>query len=60
MKADTVVFFPKQIIFTAVEIDDFLTQLAEDIIKILANPPSPTVPSLKSGDDTKNTLLKNH
>ena len=38
--------------------DDFLTQAAEDIIKILANPPASTVPILEAGNKTKNALLK--
>ena len=53
------VFFPCQkISFPAVKIDDFLTQAAEDIIKILVNIPTPTVPSLKYAYETKNVLLK--
>ena len=58
MNSNTVVFFPKQINFPAVKIDDFLTQSAEDIIPILTNPPAPTFTSLESGDETHNALLK--
>ena len=58
MNADNVVFFPKQINFPAVKIDDFLTRAEEDIIKILANTPEPTVPILEAGNETKNSLLK--
>ena len=52
------VFFPKQINFTAVKIDDFITQAAEDIIAILTKTPEPTVPSIEAGDETNNTVLK--
>ena len=58
MNSDTVVFFPKQIYFPAVKINDFLTQAAEEIITILVNPQSPTVTSLEYGHETKNALLK--
>ena len=44
--------------FTAVKIDDILTQAAEDIISILANPPVPIVPSLEYVDETNNSVLK--
>ena len=58
MNADTLVLFPKQFDFPAVKIDDFLTQAAVYIIKILANTSSPTVPILEARDETNNSLLK--
>ena len=58
MNADTVVLFPKKIDFPTVNIDGFLTQVVEDIITILKNPPEPKVPSLESGDETNNVQLK--
>jgi hypothetical protein len=56
--SDTVLFFPHEIQFPAVKIDDFLRQAATDLISILTNPPPSTVPSLEAGDTTKNALLK--
>ena len=50
MNAATVVFFPKQIDFPAVKMDNFLMQAAEYIITILTNPPAPTFPSPEAGD----------
>ena len=54
----TVVFFSKYIDFPAVKIDDFLTQAAENIIKVLKNPPAPIVPSFEAGYETNNSILK--
>ena len=51
-------FFSKYIDFPAVKIDDFLTQAAENIIKVLKNPPAPIVPSFEAGYETNNSILK--
>ena len=56
--SDTVSFFPHDILFPEVKIDDFLCQAATDIISILTHPPPSTVPSLEAGETTKNALLK--
>ena len=58
VNVDTVVFFPKQIDFPAVTIDNFLTQAAEYIVTILINTPAPTVLSIETGGEPKNDLLK--
>ena len=58
LDCDTVSFFPKTIPFPAIKTDDFLRQAALDIISILSEPPSSTVPSLEAGDETRNALLK--
>ena len=50
--------FQKTISFPKVSIDDFLRQVAEDIISILTSPPTPTTPSLEAGEPTRNALLK--
>ena len=55
---DTVTFFPKQIPFPKVTIDDFLRQAATDIVSILAAPPSATSFSLQAGDPIRNALLE--
>ena len=44
--------------FTAVKINDILTQAAENIISIFANSPVPIVPSLEYVDETNNSVLK--
>ena len=54
---DTVTFFPTNIPFPQVKLDDFLRQAATDIITILTKPPSSTTPSLQSGDPVRNALL---
>ena len=55
---DTVVFFPHDIDFPKVDLDDFLQQATQDIITILTNPTSSTTVSLKAGDTTRNALLE--
>ena len=55
---DTVEFFPHEISFPRVTLKDHLTQAAEDITTILTLPPANTVPSLQSGDPTRNAILK--
>ena len=37
---------------------DYLQQAADDIITLLAQPPSTTTPTLEEGDETQNALLK--
>ena len=54
---DTVMFFPKSIIFPQVNLTDFLKQAASDIVNILSKPPSYNVPSLKAGDPVRNALF---
>ena len=58
VNSDTVAFFPHDIPFPEVKIDDFLRQAATDIITILTHPPPTTVPSLQAGDSTKNAILE--
>lgn len=55
---DTVEFFPHAIPFPRVTLNDHLKQAATDIISILSNPPSTTVPSLLAGDETNQALLE--
>ena len=55
---DTVTFFPHTIPFPEVRVDDYLRQAATDILDILTNPPSTTLPTLQAGDETRNALLK--
>ena len=55
---DTVTFLPHVIPFPEVKLTDFLRQAASDIIDVLTNPPSTTVPSLQAGDPTRNALLE--
>ena len=54
----TVTFFPHDVPFPKVSIQDQLVQATEDIISILTHPPSPTVPSLQEGDPVQNVLLE--
>ena len=54
---DTVTFFPKNVLFPEIKLEDFLRQAAEDIVTILTLPPSTTTPSLKAGDPVRNALL---
>ena len=55
---DTDTFFPSTVSFPQVETDDFLHQAATDIVSILQQPPSSTVPSLQAGDTVQNALLQ--
>ena len=55
---DTVEFFPHEISFPRVTLKDHLAQAAEDIVTILTKPPSKNVPSLQSGDPTRNAILQ--
>ena len=55
---DTVTFLPKHIKFPEVHLHDFLHQAATDILSLIHNSPSTTVPSLAQGDETKNALLQ--
>ena len=55
---DTVTFLPHDVPFPEVSLKDYLKQAASDIITILTQPPSTTVPSLEAGDPTRNALLK--
>jgi hypothetical protein len=54
---DTVTFFPSNIPFPDIRLDDFLRQAASDIITILTQPQSPTTPTLQAGDPVRNALL---
>ena len=49
---DTVEFFPNEVSFPRILLDNFLKQAATDIITILTQPPSLVIPSLKAGDAT--------
>jgi hypothetical protein len=53
---DTVTFFPTTVPFPEVKLEDFLKQVATDIITILASPPSTTTPTLQAGDAVHNAL----
>ena len=55
---DTVAFLAHAVPFPEVTIKDHLQQAASDIISILTQPPSTTVPSLQAGDPTRNALLQ--
>jgi hypothetical protein len=52
-----VTFFPSNIPFPDIRLDDFLRQAANDIITILTQPQSPTTPTLQAGDPVRNALL---
>jgi len=54
---DTVEFFPHSIPFPEVKLKDHLKQAATDIVTLLTQPPSFTVPSLQERDPTRNALL---
>ena len=55
---DTVTFFPTNVPFPKIKIEDFLRQAASDIFTILQHPPSTTVPSPQAGNTTQNSLLQ--
>ena len=55
---DIVAFLAHAVPFPEVTIKDHLQQAASDIISILTQPPSTTVPSLQAGDPTRIALLK--
>ena len=54
---ETVTFLPHEVPFPKVNLQDHLTQAAEDIITILTQPPNSTTPSLREGDPICNALL---
>lgn len=56
--SDAVEFFPHSVTFPQVKLHDYLKQAASDIVSILATPPSTTVPTLASGDETQNAILQ--
>ena len=58
VNSDTVAFFPHEIPFPEVKIDDFIRQAATDIITILTHPPATTVHSLQAVDSTKNAIME--
>ena len=55
---EKVTFFPHEIPFHEVTLNEHLTQAADDIVSILAQPPPTTVPSLQVGDTIRNALLE--
>ena len=55
---ETVTFIPHEIPFPEVKIADHLRQAADDIVTILKQPPTSTVPSLQAGDPIRNALLE--
>ena len=55
---ETVEFSPHEIPFQKTNTDDFVRQLATDIIIKLTSPPSTTTISLQAGDETRNGLLQ--
>ena len=55
---DTAEFFPHEIPFLRVTLNDHLKQAASDIISILSKPPPSTVPSLVAGESTNNAILE--
>ena len=58
VNSDTVEFFPHSISFPSVKLADFLAQAASDIISILSNSITTTVPSLQAGSATRNAILE--
>ena len=44
--------------FPKINTNDYLRQAAKDIITILTEPLTSTTPSLETGDETRNGLLK--
>ena len=54
---DTVAFLSTTVPFLEIKLDDFLRQAASDIITILTQPPSTSVPSLHVGDPVRNASL---
>ena len=50
-------FLPHKVPFPKLNLQDHLTQAAEDIIIILTPPPNSTAPSLREGDPIRNNLL---
>ena len=54
---ETVTFFPHKIPFPQVSLRDHLKQAAQDIVTLLASPPTSTVPSLQEGDPVRAALL---
>lgn len=55
---DTLEFFPREIPYSKVTLDDFLRQSATDLITLLTSPSANTTISLEGGDTTRNALLK--
>ena len=55
---DTVTFFPSNIPFPEIKLDDFLRQTAGGIISILTAPPKSIIPTMNVGDTTRNALLE--
>ena len=55
---ETVTFFPHEIPFPQVTLQDHSKQAAEDIVTLLTKPPSSTVPSISAGDPVRNALLE--
>ena len=54
---ETVTFIPHDVLIPEVNLTDHLKQASNDIVSILAQPPSPTTPSLQAGDPVRNALL---
>ena len=54
---DTVEVFPHSVSFPKLKRKDHLKQATTDIVALLTQPPSSTVPALKEGDPTRNVLL---
>ena len=54
---ETVTFFPHEIPFPQVKLQDHLRQAADDIVTILTSLPATTIQSLKAGDPVRNALL---
>ena len=55
---DTVTFFPHEVPFPRVTLNNQLLQAAEDIVNILNNPPATAVPTLQVGDPVKIPWLR--
>ena len=53
----TITFFPTVIPFPELKLRDHMRKAASNIVTILTQPPSTTVPSLAGGDPTWNALL---
>ena len=55
---DTVFFLSKTIPIPKTNTTEYLHQAASDIIHILSQPPSPTIPSLRAGDPIRGALYE--
>ena len=55
---EKVTFSPHEIPFPQATLQDHLNQATENIVTLLTQPPSSTVPSISAGDPVRNALLE--